>query len=88
MNLGDRLDHKTNEVSGGQMQRIAIARSLVNSPRIIFADEPTGNLDSKSEKEILAILRKLNEQGITIIIVTHEEEIGIKRQSTDSHARW
>jgi macrolide transport system ATP-binding/permease protein len=76
VNLGDRLYHKTNEVSGGQMQRIAIARSLINSPRIIFADEPTGNLDSKSEKEILAILRKLNEQGITVIIVTHEEDIG------------
>jgi macrolide transport system ATP-binding/permease protein len=76
VNLGDRLHHKTNEVSGGQMQRIAIARSLINSPHIIFADEPTGNLDSKSEKEILAILRKLNEQGITVIIVTHEEEIG------------
>lgn len=76
VNLGDRLYHKTNEVSGGQMQRIAIARSLINSPRIVFADEPTGNLDSKSEKEILAILRKLNDQGITVIIVTHEEEIG------------
>ncbi|MBC7714546.1 MAG: ABC transporter permease [Rhizobacter sp.] len=76
VNLGDRLYHKTNEVSGGQMQRIAIARSLINSPRIIFADEPTGNLDSKSEKEILDILRKLNEQGITVIIVTHEEDIG------------
>lgn len=76
VNLGDRLYHKTNEVSGGQMQRIAIARSLINSPRIIFADEPTGNLDSKSEKEILAILRSLNAQGITVIIVTHEEQIG------------
>jgi macrolide transport system ATP-binding/permease protein len=76
VNLGDRLYHKTNEVSGGQMQRIAIARSLINSPRIIFADEPTGNLDSKSEKEILTILRKLNDQGITVIIVTHEEQIG------------
>lgn len=76
VHLGDRVYHKTNEVSGGQMQRIAIARSLINSPRIVFADEPTGNLDSKSEKEILAILRKLNDQGITVIIVTHEEEIG------------
>lgn len=76
VNLGDRLFHKTNEVSGGQMQRIAIARSLINSPRIVFADEPTGNLDSKSEKEILSILKKLNDQGITVIIVTHEEEIG------------
>lgn len=76
VSLGDRLNHKTNEVSGGQQQRIAIARSLINSPRIIFADEPTGNLDSKSEKEILGILKQLNEQGITVIIVTHEEEIG------------
>ncbi|AUN97792.1 MacB family efflux pump subunit [Bacteriovorax stolpii] len=74
--LADRLHHKTNEVSGGQQQRIAIARSLINEPRIIFADEPTGNLDSKSEKEILAILKDLNNQGITVIIVTHEDEIG------------
>ncbi|UXR64776.1 ABC transporter permease [Bdellovibrio bacteriovorus] len=74
--LAERIHHKSNELSGGQQQRIAIARSLINNPRIIFADEPTGNLDSKSEKEIMEILRKLNEQGITIIIVTHEEEIG------------
>ena len=74
--LADRIHHKTNEVSGGQQQRIAIARSLINSPRIIFADEPTGNLDSKSEKEILGILHDLNKQGITVIIVTHEDEIG------------
>jgi macrolide transport system ATP-binding/permease protein len=76
VSLGDRLYHKTNEVSGGQQQRIAIARSLINTPRIIFADEPTGNLDSKSEKEILGILRSLNDSGITVIIVTHEEDIG------------
>lgn len=74
--LSDRIHHKTNEVSGGQQQRIAIARSLINNPQIIFADEPTGNLDSKSAKEILDILKDLNAQGITIIIVTHEEEIG------------
>lgn len=74
--LADRLHHKTNEVSGGQQQRIAIARSLINNPRIIFADEPTGNLDSKSEKEVLDILKKLNADGITVIIVTHEEDIG------------
>lgn len=74
--LLDRVHHKTNEVSGGQQQRIAIARSLINEPRIIFADEPTGNLDSKSEKEILQILKDLNQQGITVIIVTHEDEIG------------
>lgn len=76
VNLEDRVHHKTNEVSGGQQQRIAIARSLINSPQIIFADEPTGNLDSKSEQEIISILKNLNAQGITIIMVTHEEEIG------------
>jgi macrolide transport system ATP-binding/permease protein len=73
--LGGRIGHKPNELSGGQQQRVAIARSLVNRPRILFADEPTGNLDSKSQDEIMHIFRKLNESGITIILVTHEEEI-------------
>lgn len=76
--LGPRSHHKPNELSGGQQQRVAIARSLVNQPQIIMADEPTGNLDSKSEKEILETLRNLNAQGITVIIVTHEEEIGLQ----------
>lgn len=74
--LGERIEHKTNELSGGQQQRVAIARALINNPQIILADEPTGNLDSRSEKEIMGILRDLNARGITVIIVTHEEEIG------------
>lgn len=73
--LTARMMHKPNELSGGQQQRVAISRSLVNSPRMILADEPTGNLDSISQKEILKILKELNAKGITIVIVTHEEDI-------------
>ena len=73
--LGERIYHKPNEMSGGQRQRVAIARAIINNPKILLADEPTGNLDSKSGEEVLEIFKKLNDSGTTIVMVTHEEDV-------------
>lgn len=80
--LEDRLYHKPNELSGGQKQRVAIARALVTEPAVILADEPTGNLDSKSTEDILRLFKELNEEGKTIIMVTHEDDVALQTKRT------
>ena len=80
--LTNRLTHKPTELSGGEQQRVAIARALVNSPSILFADEPTGNLDSKTGKQVLEIFKDLNKRGQTIVVITHESEVAKQSQRT------
>ena len=90
--LGQRLDHRPNQLSGGQQQRVAIARSLINNPFFILADEPTGNLDSRTTEEILQLFEKLNNEGRTIILVTHEDEVSKRAKRVvrlkDGRLQW
>jgi len=86
--LEDRINHGPSELSGGQQQRVAIARALVNRPSIIFADEPTGNLDSQTEADVMSLFKSLNADGQTIILITHEQEIADQCKRVIKNSRW
>lgn len=80
--LAHRLEHKTNEISGGECQRVAVARAIVTGPKVLFADEPTGNLDSKSGQQVLEMIRELNDEGLTILLVTHDPQAAQEARRT------
>ena len=86
MGLGDRMGHEPSELSGGQQQRVAIARALVTEPRLILADEPTGNLDSSTGEEVLQLFHELNDSGVTIVLITHDSDVAV-RASRQVHVR-
>lgn len=86
--LSDRVDFRPNQLSGGQMQRVAIARAIVNSPKLLLADEPTGALDSKSGAQVMELFQKLNDEGVTVLMITHDPDIASPCKTGSDDPRW